>query len=49
MDIRKFSITGIKEPYYIMLSGTNRRASCRGCIIDLMRCGKEMRKNGIFG
>ena len=22
MDIRKFSITGIKEPYYIMLSGT---------------------------
>lgn len=32
MDMRKFSATGIKEPYYIMLSGTNRRASCRGCI-----------------
>lgn len=25
MDIRKFSATGIKEPYHIMLSGTNRR------------------------
>lgn len=32
MDIRKFCANGIKEPYYIMLSGTNWRASCRGCI-----------------
>lgn len=32
MDMRKFGATGIKEPYHIMLSGANLRASCRGCI-----------------
>ena len=35
MDMRKFSATDIKEPYYIMLSGTNRRASCRAGICSV--------------
>ena len=32
MDMRKFSATGIKEPYHIIFSRKNWRESCRGCI-----------------